>query len=65
MYRLVVYHGFVSSSLIGRSRNKAPDRQGCPYARLEVLVSVGVVPRLMTMFECDSIPRFVEVAGRW
>jgi len=33
-------------------------------ARL-VLVSVGMVPRLMTTFECDSTPWFVEVAGRW
>ena len=30
-----------------------------------VLVSAGVVPRLITTFECNSIPRFVEVAGRW
>ena len=30
-----------------------------------VLVSVGVVPRLMTTIECNSTPRFVEVAGRW
>ena len=30
-----VDHGFVSSFLIGRSRTKAPDRQGCPCARLE------------------------------
>ena len=30
-----------------------------------VLVSVGVVPELMTMFERDSISQFVEVAGRW
>ena len=30
-----------------------------------VLVSAGVVPRLITIFECNSIPQFVEVAGRW
>ena len=28
-------HGFVSSPLIGHSRTKASDRQGCPCSRLE------------------------------
>ena len=61
MHRLVR----VSWLCFMRSRTKAPDRQGCPCARLELcFVSAGVMPGLITMFECNSMPRFVEVADR-